>query len=436
MVYLPMLQQKQTINTLFFGCYLGFLVCLVFAFRYESSVFAGLLLVTAFIKNKSTTGPLFNPGIMNGHFIVCALFFLLQVIALAYTGNVAAGWRQVQLKSALVVVPLSFYAGSFINPARFALLMKAYVGLLAMALTWCLGYSFVQYRFHQAPVNIFFYHQLLESIGHHAVQFSILVFAGLVYLLYTDSRENYVFNKPVHVTLLIYFIAGIVLLASKLVIGFMVVYLLLFGWRAAKRNTHFRFVPVIIGVVVVACCCLVLFTNNPVRFRFFDILHGNINIIEQPTFHKGVYFNGVQFRLLQWRFVFEIMQEHQAWVAGVSPGDAQLLLDQKYTATHMYTGTGEIANHGFLGYNTHNQFLEALLQTGLLGLLCFIAIVVALVKMALQQKSLVLSAVVLIIITYCFTEAILETQYGLLLFTFLPLFFYFGADKGEQALKG
>lgn len=128
------------------------------------------------------------------------------------------------------------------------------------------------------------------------------------------------------------------------------------------------------------------------------------------------------------------MQENNAWLFGITPANAQMVLDQKYLSTHMYTGGSGRSDHGYLGYNTHNQFLEALLQTGIMGLFCFMVICFEMIRMAIQQKSRLLWALVILLIAYAFSESVFETQYGLILFIFLPLFFFFGRrDQANQA---
>ena len=125
------------------------------------------------------------------------------------------------------------------------------------------------------------------------------------------------------------------------------------------------------------------------------------------------------------------MQENNAWLTGVSPADAQTLLNKKYIATNMFTGEPGSADHGFLGYNTHNQFLESLLQTGIPGLLIFIFICGSMVGMAVRQKNSLLTTIVILLLAYTFNEAVFETQYGIVIFTFLPLFF----AKSDHLIK-
>jgi O-antigen ligase len=419
------------INNLLYFFYLAFLVSVVGGFRAISSIAIGLILLTGFLKNKLDTRCWLHAGLRNRHLLFCSLFFLLQLIYLPFASDLNEGWKHVQVKSALLFIPLCFYCSPFINKSRFSSLMNAYVYTVAIVLTWCFGVSIIQYHFHHAPITVFFYHQLVRDLGHHAVQFSILVFAALIYLLRSAKQGSYLMNRNFHFLLTGYFIAGIFLLSSKLVIIFLLGYLAVYGFNRLQQKLSTRWAVATVVIAVAVCSASLLFTQNPVSGRFNDVVYGDVRVITQNSFTPNHYFNGVQFRLLQWRFVKEILNEHRAWLFGVSPARAQLLLDQKYISTHMYIGSPGAAGNGYLGYNTHNQFLESLLQTGIIGLLCFIGICTKMIRMAIQQKSKLLTALVALLLAYTFGDAVLETQYGLVLFLFLPLFFFLGQnDKG------
>jgi O-antigen ligase len=425
------------INSLLYFFYLAFMVSIVGGFRAISSISIGLILLTGFITNKLNTGVWFNTGLRNRHLLFCSLFFLLQLIYLPFAGDLPEGWKHVQVKSALLFIPLCFFCCPFINKSRFRPLMNAYVFTVAIVLTWCLGFAFIQYYFHHAPVTVFFYYQLVRDLDHHPVQFSILVFAALIYLLQLTRQGNYLLNRSVHFLLTAWFTAGVFLLSSKLVIVFLLAYLAVYGFNLLQQQFSTRRALAIVVMAVALCSSSLLFTQNPVSRRFNDIIHGDVRVITQTSFTPNDYFNGIQFRLLQWRFVKEILQEHKAWLFGVSPAKAQQLLDQKYISTNMYIGSGRPgdATHGYLGYNTHNQFLESLLQTGLIGLLCFIGICAEMIGMAIRLKSKLLTALVTLLLAYTFGDAVLETQYGLVLFLFLPLFFFFGQKDKELKIR-
>lgn len=424
--------KKNFINSLLFLFYLGFLLTAVAAFRAYSSIAIGLIAATSFYYNKLTTCSWFNKALRNPFLICCSLFFLLQIIPFAYTDDLAVTWRHIEVKSALLFIPLCFFSSQYLNKVRFHSLMKGYVFILVIIIIWCLGVSFIKYKYHQAPIYIFFYHELLNDLGHHAIQFSILVFAGLIYLLQETTEECYVINKGVHFSLLAFLIGSMFLLSSKLVISFTLCYLAYYAVIEWRKNVKTRWAIAWVAIAGLAISSIILLTKNPISYRFNDIMHNNMIVMEQKTFEPRYYFNGVAFRLLQWRFVKEIIQEHRAWVMGVTPAHAQPLLNQKYLSANMYAGVPGTADHGYQGFNTHNQWLESFLQTGLIGLIIFFGICFSMVAMAIWQKSRMLWAIVLLVLAYSFQEAVFETQYGLIVFLFLPLFFYFGKKEPEK----
>jgi len=127
----------------------------------------------------------------------------------------------------------------------------------------------------------------------------------------------------------------------------------------------------------------------------------------------------------------EILNEKKAWLGGVGVGDAQADLNEKYFSKKLYTGTPERGDTGFLGYNTHNEFLEALLQTGIMGLLLFVLICFTLIKMILQKKRAALTFITMLLLAYSFSESVLESQYSSIIFLFFPVFFWIDGNKNQ-----
>jgi O-antigen ligase len=191
-----------------------------------------------------------------------------------------------------------------------------------------------------------------------------------------------------------------------------------------RIKTINKTVLIVSSTAFIALCIFVFATNNTISRRFNDVAQTDFRFLEKEKFSPGLYFNGLQFRLLQWKFVPQILNEKKTWLQGVSPGDAQAYLNQKYISENMYTGSPENRSKGFLGYNTHNEFLEALLQTGLVGLCLFLLVCLSMIRNAWRRKRVELSFITMLLIAYSFTESVLESQYSSLIFLFFPLFFY------------
>ncbi|MGN6402017.1 MAG: O-antigen ligase family protein, partial [Flavisolibacter sp.] len=173
-------------------------------------------------------------------------------------------------------------------------------------------------------------------------------------------------------------------------------------------------------IALVAVITIISTTNNPVKDRFADLAEGNSELFQQKKFSPAIYFNGLQFRLLTWRFTYEILNERKAWAIGVSPGDAQHELNQKYKEMDMYLGDGK-ADTGFWNFNCHNVYLQTILESGCVGLFFLLLAMALFLVYAIKRRKFNALIFFMSIIAFGFTESITSSQYTILLFLFFPL---------------
>ena len=408
--------------------YLIFFISLICAFRAVTSISTGLLLVAGILQTKPTLRSLFSRHPGNEFTLACTLFFLLQLIALFYTHNMRMGWIDLQLKSGLVFLPLAVICTGQQKKEVTDRLLWYYCFILLIAALFLLYKASVE-CLRTGTITPLFYHALVAPFGYHAVYFSILVFVGLAFLLENLLSGETILDRLLPISLICFFSFFLLLLSSKLILSFYVAYVVYFFMVRARRDKTFRLFSYTTIIVIGSLCAVLLVTRNPVSDRFRDIVHGNINLINQDEFSPSVYFNGIQFRILQWKLVPQILNERHGWWTGVTGGDAQLILDQKYLSKHMYAGTPGVAGRGYLGYNTHSQLLESLLQNGIPGLIVFILICYCLLKIMGQQERTSARFIILLLIIYSLIESVFQEQYGIVMFTFLPLFMSQGFYK-------
>jgi len=428
---MPQNNYTRILNDLLFVFYLAFFVSLIFAFRAISSISIATILVGGMVKNRIEQKRFFNQNLINPLVIFCGLLLLMQFLSLLYTTDLEQGWKNIRLKSALIIVPLSLCCCDFINETTRRKLLKWYCLILFFACSYALFYALRRYAAtHDSSVLL--YHPLVSIYSGHAVQFSILVFLSLLHLFETLTKKEIVFNKYFDLFLIAFFLVFLFLLSSKLVIAFFLLYFLYTMIRSFLfKSIDAKFI--VISIISLAVFSLFVFsTQNRISNRFKEIIQTDFRFIQRERFNQGDYFNGLQFRLLQWEFVPGILNEKKAWLLGVSPGDAQNLLNQKYISKNMYIGTVARGDKGFIGYNTHDQLLESLLETGVIGSLLFLLICWSLVKMARERKNAELSFMTILLLVYSFSESVFETQYSLFIFLFFPLFFYLPRVKGNK----
>ena len=419
---------------LLYASYVGLLLSIALGARSVTSVGTPLLFILATGSSIARRQSLFYHTPVNVFLAGCVGLVLLHALAILYTTDTAEGIRQLMGKTSLLFIPFAMMQRGFLNAKRVRLILSLFTAGLVLAMCWCL-FRATQYHLNGASLtDTFFYHRLVQPFRGHAIMWSILVFLSIMHVtneLTTANLKRRILLGLLMIFLLIY----LVLLSSKLVIVFSLAWLVVFMFLFF-RNRHFPklalLIPPVAFVLVVG---IVLLTRNPVSQRFREIVEGNTKIISQSKFGQGTYLNGLQFRLLEWRFTGEILHEQHAWLGGVTPGDAQHFLDKKYLDADMYHGTEVRHDNGFIGYNTHNEFLQSLLQCGVGGLACFLLMCVGLVRLCWQRKDVYLWGMVALLILYSFNEAVLQTQFGLLLFTLVPLLFYYRSLDLQEGIN-
>jgi hypothetical protein len=413
------LKKENFLDSIIILFYFLFFAGLFFSLRAVCSITIGCLLIAGLIKQNGSFSKIFDRRKTTFFIIACTFFFLLQFTPLLLADQ-QMYWINVQMKVAIVFIRLHCSAGKF-DKKKWQLLWQGYCLLLAAALLCCMISAIVLFS-QNNDNSVFFYHALLKPLHHHAVYFSIYVFVAFIVLMESIRRQSSFFTPLLNYVLLLLFTVSLVLLSSKLVILMLLTSLIYYTFHFFTQTILHK--KIITGIIIGSFLLVgtILITRNPVSERFREILSGDLALVKKEQFNPGIYFTGAQIRLLQWRFVPEILNKQQAWWTGVSPFKAQKLLDEKYISTNMYIGEPARGDHGFLGFNNHDQFLASLLQTGIPGAIAFLLIIVALIRVGWQQRKTGYLFIFLLLLIYSFMESVFETQFGIALFTFFPVF--------------
>lgn len=370
----------------------------------------------------------------NKLFLSYLAIFLLDLVSQFFTPDLSEGWKIVSREATLVAIPFILCGGVFADEETYKKLMAVYCMTLALASLACLIRA-TQHYLASGDIDTFFYHPLVEPLSQNAVFYSVFILFGLFFLLSYDLRPVYPLLPRRVVRLLqfflvLVFIVMIILLASKL---FLVIMLLLLAWFLLRKY-HFtgnRVLLVSVGAALTLLITILLSTNNPIKARYKDILEANVSMISKEHFAPGDSFNGIQIRLLQWRFAYDILKEHRAWVWGTTPGYSQHLLNQKYVDANMYLGTPGKKGRGFWDYNFHDQYIETLVRTGVIGLILLLVNFGLQIGIVRRWKTSQAFFTVLTLILFFIPQSPLTMQTGVFLFSFFPLMLTY-SPKGEE----
>lgn len=391
------------------------LVSLAFDIRFINSIFTVVLVLVIFIHPQKRL--LLKNIFVNYLFLSLLILFLIQTSGLAYSDDTTEGLEDISRKAGMLPFAFFFCIARLQGNSLRRLIAVFSVSLVIVSFI-CIAIALADYL-KNGDGKVFYYHELVRPFLHHAIFFSFLIFFCLVFWAEQFAGKHAEKIRWPFLMLEVFFLAMILLLSSKLVIALTVLYLLILFSRmlfAGKR----KWIRVIFFFSFLFLISIVCITSNPVKERFLDISRGNEMLFAREEFSPDMYINGLQFRLITWRFTYEILNERDAWLLGVGPGDAQQRLNQKYQDTKMYLGEpGQ--RGGFWGFNCHNAYLQTLLESGLVALIFLMTSVFLLGKRTMKFKNAHSLVFFVSMILFSLVESVLSTQHAIQLFLFLPL---------------
>lgn len=367
----------------------------------------------------------------NKLFIAYTLLLIVNAIGIIYAPDKMESWKNTESKLSFLVLPLIFSSSPLISNKTHNKVLLVFTAGVTLTALYCLaiaGYKYGQVH----DTSVFFYHDLVSPLPHHAVYFSVFTFIGIAWLLFEGRQVWWLKNHQwLYVSWILFLLVLMVLLSSKMAL---VVLLIFFGWFIVHRyaGVHRKKLWAF-GLGAVLAVAGLVTIDNPVKRRFADMANADFSFLSQEKFTPKDYFNGLQFRMLLWRITYEILDERDAWLLGVSPSEAQAALRDKYIRLNMYQGDKAVNDPGYLDYNCHNQLLQTSLQSGLIGLASLLFWCVMLAVSAWRKKSILLNSLVILIFCFFFTDSVFERQYGVILVTFFPLLLLYSGGKEKHS---
>lgn len=411
------LVNKKIYSITIFFIFAVLLISLAFSVRLMNSISIILLVVIVFL---SASRKLFlKRAFTDPYFLCCLVFMLIHMSGLLYTEDPDQNLRETSIKAGIVAIPFFFCANKLRISINLPKLVVIFSLALFLATSYCLFHAYITYR-AEHHISVFFYHALLKPLNEHAVYYSFYILFCIIYWMEEGFRQYRAGGQRLMIAVLVfYFLLIIILLASKLALIMLLLYLVYFLISNALKKRNIKSaLAFMLGVATLLA--VILTTKNPVKNRFLDLTSGTATLFTQEKFSPDIYFNGLQFRLLTWRFTYEILNEQKAWLTGVSAGDSQKYLHLKYIAANMYLGN-DLNRRGYIIYNCHNIFLQTVLESGLFGLTALLLIIITFFSKLIKSKKKTAFIFFLCTLAFGFTESYLSRQFGIVLFIFLPL---------------
>ena len=202
-----------------------FFISVIFSFRFFASISLIVMAAFALLHYRLSEGGWWNRKFVNFFNAGCFLYFIVQGLALLYTHNTKQGIFIEQVNLGLIAIPIAVFYSQLVRGKNYGMLMKWYILILFTASVIALGHAWQLYV-HTGNTSYFFYHPLVYIYSGHAIQYSILVFIGILFLIEENVRHDNIKNRKWVLFLLVYFSVFLFLLTSKMVIAVFLIYII------------------------------------------------------------------------------------------------------------------------------------------------------------------------------------------------------------------
>lgn len=359
------------------------------------------------------------------------LYFMLFAASYFYSDNKAVSVFDLQKKLSIFLFPLVIGAGVSIDKKLAERIFLFFTAGVSIAAILCITNAAHLWS-ETKDTTVFFYHSLVKPmIDINAVYMAWYTFFSLSILLFFPWAGNLKKQRYLKNTLLILQLVFFILLSSKTLI--LLFFLLLVPFYLRKTVVHWRFAPwkIIVSVIVLTALFVGLFAvENPIRRRYEDIINKNdiskAWLNDYSTVDESK-FSNLAIRMMVWRIGIENMVENHLWLAGAGNGDVQDLQNQRMAYHHVqnwdrdhFDDTSNLWN-----VDLHNMYLETILMIGVPGLILIILIMFTPLRYINKTNyKAVFTIFFIVAIFFMMQEASLQTQAGIVYYSFFTQIFW------------
>jgi len=346
------------------------------------------------------------------------LFYLWQLAGLIYSTDLKMGLLNLFGRLSLVLFPLVLiFPGEMVKKNVKKILRTFAIGTVIIML---FRFGYALYRsihlqdgtviFDPHPSEYFwlnYFYGTELAIKQHPTYISMYVLLS-VFICF-EAMFDYSLKLD---TKVFWIIISAILLVSQYLLssrsGILVTFLLTIIYFIFKYFKRRKFFVVLISMLLITIALLPVIRKNQ---RINDLYNSLVN-------SREINQKSVDPRTVVWKSALSVSKQHI--LIGVGIGDARNELVREYKRI------GENGTIATERYNAHNQFLEVLLESGMVGVIILISILGTMIFLTITERNLLYGLFICMMCLFFMIETILYRLAGVSffsLFSFLLLYY-------------
>jgi O-antigen ligase len=364
------------------------------------------------------------------------LYFLLYALSYTYSDDKAQSAFDITQKLSFVLLPLLLGAGAVISRRGWERILLCFSLGISVAALFFMSRGLLLWQ-QSGDDECLFYHQLVAGSDANAVYmawYTLFSLSALLIHRWTAYFRRWpgALLKWLMVALQLAFF---ILLSSRTMLVLLCVIVLpVYLLRVARR---FRWSALrILAALALAAAAItaIVKTDNPVRQRFQDVMHNDMQHAFQSYYpDSNQQFTNLTLRVFVWRVGLENIEAHHLWWRGAGNGDVHVLQNERI-ASYGFRMKSETHHPAAMrDVDLHNMYLQTVMAIGIPGLVCLLVLMLSPFFFLRRTGERYLAFIFQV--TACLfmlQEAVFQTQSGIIYYIFFAVLFWQFAYRKDE----
>ena len=341
--------------------------------------------------------------------LIPTALWVLPFLQLFFLSKLNVHWSHLETKLSLLLFPFFILIGVELKKNFINELLKIFIVGCSISIIICLANSTFNFIYNNHSDS--FYYKKLSFIHHPSYYSMYLNFAiGILYINLVSKVNELKIQKKWSWILIISFTIFIVLVSSRTGWISNVIINSIFMIVLIKRK-FFKKRDLLVGFILLLTAGVFINISSPIKNRFNEIIKHTLYSKKQSNYPSST-----STRIKAWKSTVELIQKN--WLTGFGTGIGRIELNKTYVSK------------GYISLkkkntNTHNQYLQYLLDHGIIGFLFLFFLTIIMLIISLKERDYVYTIFIFLLIINFMTESILETQSGIVFFALFNTIFFF-----------
>lgn len=353
-------------------------------------------------------------------FFLLLSYYLVNLIGLPFSSNLKNALRHLEVKLPFIAFPLIFLLTNGVKWKldQILLLFASSAIVLSIVIWSSIGYNMYVNHEHVNNYN-FFIRSAFSFLTIHVIYAGTYIGTAILILISLRDKRINLIIKLASISFLLF---TLIFITSRGPLIYLSIVLVVFYFKSYLQKPK----QLIILCASALLGIFLIFQIPFARDKFADTLSSLKLLNESHLTERGANYHKSNLRFQFWSSAQNRIKESP--IFGYGTGDAQLELRKEY----IKEGLSE-----YLNYNAHNQYLQTLLEQGLVGIITLLIPFMLILFFAKRENKKVILAITTYFL-FCFlTESYLLRQNGTMLISFfLTLFLFHLTNRYDQKRLG